>query len=182
MISPSTISNLLSKKLNQDIILYVIVPFLFSKCRKCSKLVVEEELKDGRCPDCLISVCLTRGTESDFHKSRIYLMSFNGEKSFWYCENEVHFRYSRKHRQKLCNCAEILSNPKKLKNIKRRRAANRERLAKAEAADRERLAAFESRKKARKIVEGFKNGILATPIIYLAGKAIYSNLLGKRKR
>ena len=173
-ISPSTISNLLSTKLNHDIILYVIVPFLFSTCRKCSTLLMEEELKDGRCPDCLISVCLwcdTRGTESDFHKGRLYLLPFNREKSFWYCENEIHFRNSRKHRQKLCNCAEILSNDKKLKNINRRREANRERLE-----------AFESRRKARKIVEGFKNGILATPIIYLAGKAMYSNLLGKRKR
>ena len=127
-ISPSTISNLLSKKLNHDIITYEIVPFLFSTCRKCSTLVMEEQLRKRRCPDCLISVCFHytcnfRGTERDFH---VYANE-------WYCEQESwdYHADDRKFRDKhlvdgLCRCKMILGCPKKLAAVQKRAKLHRE--------------------------------------------------------
>lgn len=126
MISPLTISNLLSKQLNQDIITYVIVPFLFSTCRECSKIVIVEKLRDGRCPDCLISLCCLcdfRGTEYDFHRidcwSSTRRRTFTGDE-FWcnkHWEGETHI---------VCQCGQTLLDPKNRKKFEQ--IAERERV------------------------------------------------------
>ena len=110
MISPSTISNLLSKQLNQDIITYVIVPFLFSTCRECLKIVIVEKLRDGRCPDCLILLCCVcdfRGTEYDFHCIDYWVT----DDKFWcnkHWKGETHT---------VCQCSQTLLDPKNRKKF-----------------------------------------------------------------
>ena len=66
----------------------------------------------------------------------------------------------------------ILGCPKKLAAVQKRAKLHREKEEKEVEEDREK------RRKANRI----KKSLLLTPVIYLAGKAIYSNLLGKRKR
>ena len=133
------------------------------KCRGCSKWTDEK----GRCPDCLISLCCLcdiRGTEYDFHKW--------SQLDYWSCRFQHHHDYSVSHDidwSKIhgvngsCTCSNILSAPEILKEIE-----NKARITKEEQM------AKECKEKEKNLIKEIKRNILATPIIYLAGKAIYS--------
>ena len=117
-IPPHYAIDILSKKINRDIVIFIMIPFLFSKCRKCSKyLTWTQENASNTCPDCMISICFRPnctflGIESDFH---LCMISHNPSFYYpgWLCRkhwNSESIQYDL--HMSSCRCSYYLSVPK----------------------------------------------------------------------
>jgi hypothetical protein len=126
---PIDVSDFLIRKTTCDIVDFILIPYLFVRCRKCKNRMTFEDEKKSRhdtCPNCMFRICCQNccsflGCEKDFHQipdDVTYNMS-----SLWFCTEHYILFFGMNnwsaHFQGSCTCDRRLLNPSYVEAIKR---------------------------------------------------------------